>query len=110
VTDFVFQINETSPLYVFGLGSDVVKVCQILQNDLDKLLLRTLSLNKEVCKFTLDNIKEVKSLIDPCEIRIRRMKEKGDIKHPFFFVPNTSQEICLIGSEEEVKSGEKKLS
>lgn len=110
MTDFVFQINETSPLYVFGLGSDVVEVCQILQNDLDRLLLRTLSLNKEVCKFTLDNIKEVKSLIDPCEIRIRRMKEKGDIKHPFFFVPNTSQEICLIGSEEEVKSGEKKLS
>ena len=30
VTDFVFSINETSPLYVFGRGSDVVKVCQIL--------------------------------------------------------------------------------
>lgn len=110
MTDFVFQVNETSPLYVFGVGSDVVKACQILQNDLDKLLLRTLSLNKDVCKFTLDNIKEVKSLIDPCEIRIRRTKDKSDIKHPFFFVLNTSQEICLIGSEEEVNSGERKLS
>jgi len=51
---------------------------------------RTISLNKEVTKYILDNIKEIKSMIDPCEIRVKRsnFKEKlGDLKHPFFTVP-----------------------
>ena len=53
---------------------------------------RTISLNKEVTKFILENIKEIKSMIDPCEIRVKRapFKDKktfDDIKHPFFTVP-----------------------
>jgi hypothetical protein len=54
---------------------------------------RTISLNREVSKFILDNIKEIKSLIDPCEIRVKRsnFKDKpSDSKHPFFTVPITS--------------------
>jgi len=89
VTDFVFLLDETSPLYVYGKGKDVVRVCRILQQELDKLVIRTLCVSKEESKFILDNIKEVKSLIDPCEIRVKRyLKDKGDIRHPFFFVPN----------------------
>ena len=70
---------------------------------------RTISLNREVAKFILDNIKEIKSMIDPCEIRVKRtnFKDKlADIKHPFYTVPITHQEICLIGNSEEIKSGE----
>ena len=55
------------------------------------MVIRTLSLSKEVTKFIFDNIKEVKSHVDPCEIRVKRpnFKEKPtEIRHPFFFVPN----------------------
>ena len=85
VTDYVYALDETSPLRVVGKGRDVVKVSSYLQGELEKLAIRTLSVTKEESKFILDNIKEVKSQIDPCEIRVKRhLKDKGDIKHPFF--------------------------
>jgi len=87
-------------------------VAQILQTELDKMSFRTISLQRDVAKFILDNIKEIKSMIDPCEIRVKRpnLKEKQtDIKHPFFTVPIMTQEICLIGNLNEIKAGEQKL-
>ena len=78
--------------------------------ELDKLTIRTLSVTKEESKFILDNIKEVKAQVDPCEIRVKRVtKEKGDIKHPFFLSPNLSKEVCLIGKMEEVEKAEQRL-
>ena len=74
---------------------------------------RTLSVNREVAKFILENIKEIKSMIDPCEIRVKRQNFKdqkpADIRHPFYSVPCLSTEICLIGNKEETRSGEQKL-
>ena len=35
VTDFVYALDETSPLRVYGKGRDVVKVCTYLQSELD---------------------------------------------------------------------------
>ena len=72
VTDMVYALNETSVFRVFGKGRDVVKVCTFLQMELDKMSIRTLAVTKEESKFILDNIKEVKSQIDPCEIRVKR--------------------------------------
>lgn len=71
-------MNETDPVYIYGKGSDVVNVASILQTELARINFRTLTLNRETIKFILDNIKEVKSLVDPCEIRVRRpnFKEK----------------------------------
>jgi hypothetical protein len=86
----------------------VIATSQILQVKIDKMIIRTLSFSKEVTKFIFDNIKEVKSHVDPCEIRVKRpnFKEKPtEIKHPFFFVPNFTQELCLLGTEEEVANG-----
>jgi len=78
--------------------------------ELDKLAIRTLSVTKEESKFILDNIKEVKSQIDPCEIRVKRqIKEKSDIKHPFFFSPNLSRDVCLIGTQSEIEKAEQRL-
>jgi hypothetical protein len=112
VIDQVFNLDETSTVYIYGRGPDVVKVSHLLQCEMNKLLLRTMNVSKEVCKFVLDNIKEIKSFIDTCEIRVKRQPptRSVDIKHPFYFVPITTMEICLIGSEAEVNSGEIKLT
>lgn len=86
----VFNLDESVPVHIYGRGADVVMVAQILQTELDKMSFRTISLQRDVAKFILDNIKEIKSMIDPCEIRVKRpnLKEKQtDIKHPFFTVP-----------------------
>ena len=61
VCDYCFALDETSPLRVFGKGRDVVKVSCYLQSELEKLVIRTLSVTREESKFILDNIKEVKS-------------------------------------------------
>ena len=110
VTDYVFALDETTIFRIFGKGRDVVKVSTYLQMELDKLSIRTLSVTKEESKFILDNIKEVKSQIDPCEIRVKRqIKEKSDIKHPFFFSPNLSRDVCLIGTQSEIEKAEQRL-
>jgi len=110
VTDMVYALDETTAFRIFGKGRDVVKVASYLQAELDKLCIRTLSVTKEESKFILDNIKEVKSQIDPCEIRVKRhVKDKNDIKHPFFFVPNQSRDVALIGMSSEIERAEQRL-
>ena len=61
VTDFVYALDEFSPLQVFGKGRDVVKVSLYLQGELEKLAVKTLQVTREESRFILDNIKEVKS-------------------------------------------------
>jgi recombinational DNA repair protein RecR len=76
-----------------------------LQADLDKMAFKTIQMNREVTKYILENIKEIKSMIDPCEIRVKRTivsAKPQDIKHPFFIVPMTQQDICLIGNLDEI--------
>lgn len=89
VTDQIYSLDDTFLFRVYGKGREVVKVSHFLQEELDKLSIKTLAVTKEESKFILDNIKEVKSQIDPCEVRVKRhVKDKPDIKHPFFFSPN----------------------
>ena len=58
----------------------------------------------------MDNVKEIKLTVDPCEIRVKRMqKEWKDMKHPFYFIPNYFREVALIGSDEEISVAEKKV-
>ena len=110
VSDVVYALDETTIFRIFGKGRDVVKVSSYMQVELDKLSVRTLSLTKEESKFILDNIKEVKAQIDPCEVRVKRQpKEKSDIKHPFFYSPNLSRDVCLIGTEPEIVKAERRL-
>jgi hypothetical protein len=110
INDLVYQVDETSPFYVFGRGRDVIRVCQQLRTELDELQVKTFHVTKEEQKFILTNIKEIKQLIDPCEIRVRRaMKEKTEINHPFFAVPDLTREVCLIGNDQEMTRAEQRL-
>jgi hypothetical protein len=62
---------------------------------------------KEEQQYILLNIKEIKSAIDPCEIRVKRtVKDKAEISHPFLTLPNLTREICLIGKSEEITRAE----
>lgn len=59
----------------------------------------------------MDNVKEVKLVCDPCEIRVskKNQKEWKDMKHPFYFIPNYFREVALIGHDEEIEEAEKKI-
>ena len=52
----------------------------------------------------------MKSQIDPCEIRVKRhVKDKPEIRHPFYSSHNLSRDVSLIGTDEEIKRAEKRL-
>jgi hypothetical protein len=58
----------------------------------------------------MDNVKEVKVLVDPCEIRVKRMtREWKDIRHPFYYLPNYFRELTLIGKESEIREAENRI-
>ena len=58
----------------------------------------------------MDNVKEVKVLVDPCEIRVKRLlREWKDIRHPFYYLPNYFREMALIGKEKEIKDAESRI-
>ena len=110
INDLVYSIDETSPIYVFGRGRDVLRVCQQMRAELDSLHVKTLHVTKEEQNFIFLHIKEIKQLIDPCEIRVKRVfKEKSEINHPFYAVPNLSREVCLIGNDQELVRAETRL-
>lgn len=62
------------------------------------------------CKILMDNVKEVKVLVDPCEIRVKRMmREWKDLRHPFYYIPNYLREMVLIGTQAEIDYAEKQI-
>lgn len=69
----MYQINETTPIRIFGRGPDVVLANDSLQKDLNTLKIKILILQNVDCKLIMDNVKEIKLTVDPCEIRVKRM-------------------------------------
>ena len=58
----------------------------------------------------MDNVKEIKTLVDPCELRVKKMiREWKDLRHPFYYVPNYLREVVFIGSKEEIAQAEVEL-
>jgi len=58
----------------------------------------------------MNNVKEIKSLVDPCELRIRQSdKQARDLRHPFLYLPNYLRDIILIGTFKEIAIAEKKF-
>lgn len=62
------------------------------------------------CKILMDNVKEVKIMVDPCEIRIKKInREWKDLRHPFYYLPNYFREVVLIGSDSDIQKAEAKI-
>lgn len=72
--------------------------------------MRSILIQKIDCNFLLDNVKEVKTLVDPCELRIKHNERVWkDLRHPFLFIPNHLRDIILIGTASETEKAESKL-
>lgn len=58
----------------------------------------------------MDNVKEIKVLVDPCEIRVKKLvREWKDLRHPFYYLPNYFREVTLIGTQSEIEHGERQI-
>ena len=59
----------------------------------------------------MTNVKAIKALVDPCEVRIKQNERMWkDLRHPFLYLPNYLRDIILIGTQEEIQIAERKLS
>ena len=75
---------------------------------MEQLRMKTILIQMIDCKLIMDNVKEIKLLVDPCEIRVKRIvREWKDLRHPFYYIPNYFREIALIGTPSEIEHGEK---
>lgn len=90
---------------------------------LDSIKMKTILIQKIDCLVVMDNIKQIKSLIDPCELRIRQLEQRNtkierdprammnertkDMRHPFLYLPNFLRELMLIGTQDEVRTAER---
>jgi hypothetical protein len=71
LVDELFHMNESTHLRIFGKRQHVLKVAQLLMAKLDSIKMKTILMQKVDCLVVMDNIKQIKSLVDPCELRIR---------------------------------------
>lgn len=53
------------------------------------------------------NICNLKTSIDPADVRLRKkdMKIEREIKHSFYYIPSNSKDLVIIGFENEIKKG-----
>jgi len=109
-SDEVFPMNDTTPLRIFGRSSDVMEVAKQISKEMERLKMQITLVQSVDCKKVMDNVKDIKTMIDPCELRVKKpIKEWRDIRHPFYYIPNFFREIALIGTEAEIERGEQFL-
>jgi len=110
LVDEVFALNETTQLRIFGRNYDVLAVNESIQKELEHIKMKTVFLQMNDCKILMDNVKEVKIMVDPCEIRIKKMnREWKDLRHPFYYLPNYFREMVLIGTDKEIQHAEAQI-
>jgi hypothetical protein len=58
------------------------------------------------------NICQLKTLADPADLRLRKKEPKSEkeIKHSFYYVPNVTRDLVIIGFENEIKTAEKRIN
>ena len=72
--------------------------------------MKTILVQQIDCTFVMNNIKEIKAMVDPCEVRIKiTEKKEKDLRHPFLYLPNYLRDVILIGTKEEILKAENKI-
>ena len=71
LVDDIFRMDEYTQLRIFGRKKDVSKVSEILLNKLESIMMKSILIQQIDCNFVMTNVKEIKSLVDPCEVRIK---------------------------------------
>lgn len=110
LVDEIFQMNDFTQLRIFGLRRDVQKISKQLLKDLESIKMKSILVQRIDCNFVMNNVKEIKSLVDPCEVRIKQSDGIWkDLRHPFLFLPNRLRDIILIGTSDEIQNAETSL-
>ena len=96
-------MDDFTCLRIFGRKSDVAIVSRSLLSKLESIRMKSILIQQVDCNFVMNNVKEIKALVDPCEVRIKHNERVWkDLRHPFLYLPNYLRDIILIGTQQEI--------
>ena len=106
ITDDIYPINETTIIKVVGNEKNVRIVENNVNHYLFNLKVMTIyMLNNDYLQLK-NSICQLKNSADPADLRLRKKETKLDkeIKHSFYYVPNSSMDLVIIGFEKYIFS------
>ena len=109
IVDDVFQIHEMTEISLVGAEENTKRLQRIIEEQIEALNVVTLQVSLNDGKYLKESIYTLKTQIDPAELRIKRTTnhtEMKDLNHPFYFIPNYTKDVLIIGFEEEVRRAE----
>ena len=111
ITDEIFPLQESTFIQIKGKENNVRAVENDIKSYLYNLKVLTIFLMPTDYQYIRANICELKTKIDPADVRLRKREYKGerDLKHPFYYIPNNNKDIVIIGFDREVERGEKRI-
>ena len=109
ITDDIFQIHEMTNITLKGKEMNVRNVENEVKKYLFGLKVMTLYLMNTDYHFIKNSICQLKSIIDPADLRLRKkdFKNEREIKHSFYYIPSNNKDLVIIGFDSELKKAEK---
>ncbi len=109
IADDVYPIHELTEIVLSGNEENMRKLKQYIEEEIEALNVVTMQVSLSDGKYLKESIYSLKTQIDPAELRIKRTTnhtEMKDLNHPFYFIPNYSKDVLIIGFEDEVRRAE----
>lgn len=109
ITDDIFQIGENSQITIKGRDHLVKFVEKDIKRLVYNLKVLTIFLMPTDYNYVRNNICQLKTSVDPADLRLRKREYKidRDIKHSFYYVPSNHKDLVVIGYESEIKKAGK---
>ena len=109
ITDEIFPLQESTSIQLKGKESNVRAVENDIKGYLFNLKVLTIYLMPNDYHLVRNSICQIKTEIDPADVRLRKRDGKidKDLKHPFYYISNNTKDLVIIGFEREVEKGEK---
>jgi len=111
ITDDIFHIGENSKIKIKGKENFVKFIEKEIKIIISNLKVFTLFLMPTDYNYVRTNICQLKTMVDPSDLRLRKRdyKTDRDIKHSFFYVPSNHKDLVIIGYDNELKKAEKTI-
>ena len=105
ITDEIFSIQDSTTIEIKGKESNVKAVVLNIKKYLYNLKVVSIYLLKEDYSYLRQNICNLKTNVDPADLRLRKLdiKNEREIKHPFYYISNNIKDIVIIGFDNEIE-------
>ena len=105
ITDEIFSIQESTTIEIKGKESNVKAVVFSIKRYLYNLKVISIYLLQQDYNYLRQNICNLKTNVDPADLRLRKSDIKNDreIKHPFYYISNNIKDIVIIGFDNEIE-------